>query len=95
MNRESEAALLDFCARQQGAFQESAWLDSQIVNRQEMAAVCLFLAGVDWYGHKQRLAALARDFLAGTTASFESALRAVQFDCLRFSTLLRRRLPHA
>ena len=96
MNRESEAALLDFCARQKNAFQESAWLQSApLADRREMAVVCLFLAGVDWYGHKQPLVHLAESLVAGSRAAYESLVRTVHFDCLRFSSLLKRRIGHA
>lgn len=95
MNRESEASLLDFCAYQKGAFQESAWLDSQFVSREEMATVCLFLAGVDWYGHKQSLLRLTQNFVPGSIPSFESLVGSVRFDCLRFSSMLKRRLLNA
>lgn len=96
MNRESEAALLDFCARQKDAFQEASWLgQAPLADRREMAAVCLFLAGVDWYGHKPALVRLAQTLLDGAATSFEVLARAVRFDCLRFSSMLKRRLRHA
>lgn len=95
MNRESEAQLLDFCTRQKGAFQESDWLESRVVDRKEMAVVCLFLAGVDWYGHRQNLMGIAEQMMAGSAARFEALVQSLHFDCLRFSTMLRRRLQHA
>ncbi|TDU63098.1 hypothetical protein EI77_04520 [Prosthecobacter fusiformis] len=95
MTRDSEASLLDFCARQKSAFQESSWLDSRLVSAEEMATVCLFLAGVDWYGHKQSLIRLAQSFLPSPLPSFESLVQSVHFDCLRFSNMLKRRLLHA
>lgn len=95
MNRDSEALLLDFCARQKGAFQEIDWLESRIVDRQEMAVVCRFLAGADWYGHKQTLLNIAERLVAGSTENFVEMLKQVRFDCLRFSSMLKRRLRHA
>lgn len=95
MNRDSEAQLLDFCARQKGAFEETDWLESKVVDRKEMAVVCLFLAGVDWYGHGQSLMQIAERLVSGSAASFESLARAVHFDFLRFSSMLKRRLGHA
>lgn len=96
MNRDSEAALLDFCARQKDAFREASWLgNAPLADRREMAAVCLFLAGVDWYGHKTALAGLARTLQDGAATPFEVLARAVRFDCLRFSSMLKRRIRHA
>lgn len=95
MNRESEARLIDFCAHQKGAFQESAWLDSQIVSRDEMAVVCHFLGGVDWYGHRQRLAMLADHLIGSSGRLFAELVSQVNFDPARFSNMLRRKMQHA
>lgn len=95
MTRESESELLSFCAAQRGEFNMEAWTRFDQVERREMAAVCLFLAGVDWFGHKQSLSDAARQLLDGIPATFESLARSLRFDCLRFSSMLKRRLGHA
>lgn len=95
MTRESESELLSFCATQRGDFCADAWTQFDRVEKREMAAVCLFLAGVDWFGHKQKLDAVATRLLDGVPATFESLAKALRFDCLRFSSMLKRRLGHA
>ena len=95
MNRESEEQLIAFCAHQKSAFQESAWLDSQIISRDEMAAVCLFLSASDWYGHKQRLTVLADHFIGGSGRLFTDMVSQLNFDCSRFSNMLRRKIHYA
>ena len=95
MTRESEAQLLDFCARQQGAFQELAWLESRIVSREEMAATCLFLGGVDWFGHKQQLVDVAAKLLEASQIKFAELVSQIGFNCSRFANLLKRRIGHA
>jgi len=95
MTRESESELLSFCATQRGDFCADAWTRFDRVEKREMAAACLFLAGVDWFGHKQSLSDAARELLDGIPATFESLARSLRFDCLRFSSMLKRRLGHA
>jgi hypothetical protein len=95
MTRDSEAQLLDFCAHQHGAFKEAAWLEAKSVSRDEMAAVCLFLGGVDWFGHRQQLADLGRRLLGGADTTFAQLVSRLGFDCARFSNLLKRRIGHA
>lgn len=95
MTRESEAQLLDFCARQQGAFEEAAWLESRIVSREEMAATCLFLGGADWFGHKQQLVSVAETLLEASQIKFAELASQIGFDCSRFANLLKRRIGHA
>ncbi len=95
MTRETEAQLLDFCAHQYRAFQESTWLEPKAVSRDEMAAVCLFLGGVDWFGHRQLLVTLGRQILEGADVSFSELVSRIGFDCARFSNLLKRRIGHA
>ena len=65
MTRESESELLHFCATQRGEFHEDAWTSFPHIEKQEMAAVCLFLAGVDWFGHEHGLRAAAHRLLNG------------------------------
>jgi hypothetical protein len=60
-----------------------------------MAAVCLFLAGVDWFGHEQGLRVAARKLLDGAETTFAALARSLNFDCPRFANSLKRRLGHA
>ena len=95
MTRESESELLGFCAAQRGDFCADAWTRFDHVERREMAAVCLFLAGVDWFGHEQGLREAANKLLGGVPATFGALARSLRFDCARFANSLKRRLGHA
>jgi hypothetical protein len=95
MNRETEASLLEFCARQREGFEAAAWLDREPQDRDELAVVALFLAGVDWFGHRRELLDVAGRLHRGCEGRFSELARSTQFDCSRFSNLLRRRLTHA
>ncbi len=95
MNRDSEAKLLDFCACQKGAFQEQAWLETPLIDKNEMGVVCLFLAGLDWYGHQQSLSRVAERLLGSSDVKLDALVSSLRFDCLRFSTMLKRRLSYA
>jgi hypothetical protein len=89
MNRESEAAWLEFCAQQRGNFSAAAWIEYDGLPREEVAATALFLAGVEWFGHQPELLAVAAQLAPG--AGFADLARRTAFDCSRFSNLLRRR----
>ncbi len=95
MNRESEAEILEFCAQQRDGFDAAAWVKICILPPQEMAAVALFLAGVDWYGFRQGLLEVAEHFQPGCAGQLSVLVRRTGFDCSRFSNHLRRRLAHA
>lgn len=95
MTRDEEARLLDLCARQHGAFQEESWLVSPPVSPAEMAAACLFLGGVDWFGHRQQLADVGSRLVKEHGMTFSQLVSSIGFDCARFSNLLKRRLGHA
>lgn len=95
MTRESESELLHFCATQRGEFREDAWTSFAHIEKQEMAAVCLFLAGVDWFGHEQGLRAAARTLLNGVETTFGTLAASLRFDTPRFANSLKRRLAHA
>ncbi len=95
MTRESESELLDFCASQRGEFHEDAWTTFAPIEKKEMAAVCLFLAGVDWFGHEHGLQRAARKLLDGAETTFSALVASFHFDCPRFSNMLKRRLGHA
>lgn len=88
MNRESEAALLEFCARQREYFCAAGWVDYAGLPHDELAAVALFLAGVEWFGHRRELLDVAEHLEPG--ARFADLARRTAFDCSRFSNLLRR-----
>jgi len=95
MTRESESELLHFCATQRGEFHEDAWTSFVPIEKKEMAAVCLFLAGVDWFGHQQDLRNAARKLLNGSETTFGVLARSLRFDTPRFANSLKRRLGHA
>ncbi len=95
MIRESEAQLLDFCTRQHRAFQELDWLEAELVSSDEMAATCLFLGRVDWFGHKTQLVEIAAKLMADSNITFAELVSRIGFDCARFSNMLQRRIGHA
>lgn len=88
MNRESEAALLEFCAQQRADFSVAAWMEYGQLPQEELAATALFLAGVEWFGHQRELLDVAARLEPG--AGFADLARRTAFDCSRFSNLLRR-----
>ena len=55
MNRESEAQLPDYCARQRRAFQKLARLEADHVSHGEMVATCLFSGRLDCLVFKTQL----------------------------------------
>ena len=93
MNCESEAQLMSFCVEQRDAFCSDAWIDFGHPDKNELAAACAFLASSDWYGHEQELEQVAQTLRPDS--DLESLVKASRFDCLRFSTTLRRELRHA
>ncbi|MDP1586130.1 MAG: hypothetical protein Q8M07_00175, partial [Prosthecobacter sp.] len=70
MTRESESELLSFCAAQRGSFRMEAWTRFDCIEKREMAAVCLFLAGVDWFGHEAGLRKAAHELLTDVSTTF-------------------------
>lgn len=95
MTRESESELLSFCAAQRGDFRADAWTQFDAVEKREMAVVCLFLAGVDWFGHRPQLEKIGRGLVEQANTSFAQLTSLLSFDCARFSNLLKRRIGHA
>lgn len=95
MNRESESNLLEFCVRQHADFRDKDWLAYSHPDKDELAAACLFLACQDWYGHHEELEDVAERLRPGTHGDIEALIRTTDFNCLRFSTMLRRELLHA
>ena len=95
MNRESEARLLEFCQRQRQDFEPEAWAAFKAVSREELACAALFLAGVDWYGREEELAGAAELLAPGSRGRLSGLMSGAQFDCGRFSNMLRKRLNDA
>ena len=95
MTRDSEARLMQFCVAQQDCFDVSAWQMFSHPKRDEMVAAALFLAGVDWYGHRVELIAVAEQMKPGSTGHLSRLVSCTGFDCSRFSNMLRRQLDHA
>lgn len=95
MTRDTEARLLQFCAQQQSGFRADDWLGIKHPDTDEMAVTCLFLAGVDWYGHSRELISVAERLHPGSTGHVSELVQKTGFDCSRFSNMLRRELRHA
>lgn len=95
MNRESESRLLEFCAVQHDSFCMDEWLTFQHPDKEELLAACLFLAGVHWFGHKASLLEIAARLQPHSADPLADLVKRTGFDCLRFSTMLRRELTHA
>ena len=94
MTRESEAALLEFCAHQREQFDEKAWLEVPHPDASEFRTAALFLAGVDWYGHEAPLRAVAKKLAADCPGRISELVKRTGFDLARFSVSLRRILNH-
>lgn len=92
MDRVAEAALLDFCAKQKTEFSAQRWHEFEAVENTELAAAALFLAGVDWYGHKEELIAVTEHLRPGYVGKFSQLAKESAFDCSRFSSMLKVRL---
>jgi hypothetical protein len=93
MNRESESAELDFCARQHREFQEQAWITQTLLKQTELATIALYLAGVDWFGHRSGLLSIADLLHKDCAGHFSKMAREAEFDCARFSNMLSRFSP--
>jgi hypothetical protein len=91
MTREKESALLDFCHRQRGRFDEQAWQVFSGVSAQEMATVASYLAGVAWYGNQEALRRVAARLQSGDVRSFPELARDARFEPSRFAGLLKAR----
>lgn len=94
MNRIDEMRVIAFCCEQRKAFDAARWRELPCPTREEAATVALFLAGVDWYGHRPELFAVAESFAPGCTGQFARMVKKTRFDCSRFSSMLRKRLEH-
>ncbi len=95
MKRESESRLMAFCVQQHDRFSTDAWLTYQHPDKDEFLGACLFLSGCEWYGHQHELRGIAEHLQTGSTGHLSDVVRRTGFDCLRFSTMLRRELDHA
>lgn len=92
MNRESESLLVRFCVEQYGRFAAEAWSAFKGVSQAELAATARYLAGVDWYGRRAELGAVASQL---SPRAFAELARETEFDAPRFAGLLRAHLRHA
>lgn len=95
MTRDSEASLLEFAARQFVSFDADDWLRFPHPDREELGAAALFLAAVDWYGHRSELLHVADSLVPGFRGRLSDLVRRTNFDLSRFSNQLRRLLDHA
>lgn len=95
MNRVTEARLLQFCAGQRERFDAAQWLACPHPDVEEFTAAALFLAGVDWYGHRTELLHMAEQLAPGSTGHLSTLVSRTGFDLSRFSNMLRRLLDHA
>ncbi len=93
MNRESESQLIDFCAQQHSVFDAAQWLSFPLVEKDELAAAALFLAGCDWYTDQWRpLVQVAEQLHPGAVSQTDQLYRSTAFDHGRFANMLRREL---
>ena len=90
MTPESEANLLEFCTLQKAHFRYDDWLTYPHPDKNEMTAVCLFLAGVDWYCRRLDLREIAGRLRPGSPISYQKLMHLTRFDAARFSGLLRK-----
>jgi hypothetical protein len=86
---------LDHCLQQATAFDPWTWRTFGGVPQEDLAAVALFLAGVDWYGHQTELRMLASQLAPWGGGRLSALVRATGFDCGRFSALMKSRMLHA
>jgi hypothetical protein len=89
MKRDAEKQILDFCVEQRSRFSAEAWARFDALSAKEKATVVRFLAGVEWYGHREELAGLAASLSADRFAELNAA---TGFDSGRFAGLLKARL---
>jgi hypothetical protein len=92
MTRTSEAALLDFCAQQHGAFDLGSWLKIGWSDRDDLVVTAFLLASARWYGHREELLAVVQRLHPQGTAAFPALIATRDFDCGRFSGMLRTRI---
>jgi hypothetical protein len=92
VTRESESQLIDFCVRQHGGFDAGLWLSFPHPDHDELAATCLFLASAEWYGHWRELVAVGTQLAPQDFANPEALISRTNFDCGRFTNMLRREL---
>jgi hypothetical protein len=94
MTREAESQLLDFCVQQRETFSSPDWLCFRSVKNEVLATAALFLAAVDWYGHREPLLALAEQLQKGCVGKLPEMVKRTGFSCGRFSNMMRARLRH-
>jgi hypothetical protein len=94
--RNDEERLLQFCAEQAAGVQPSLWLNFPSASSDQMATTALFLSLQDWYPARAQLAPVVTALLpGGAQADFTQLAQRVDFDCSRFTHMLRRLLGHA
>jgi hypothetical protein len=94
MTRESEQGLLEFCSHQWIQFDVAEWLKVPHPNRDEFLAAVLFLGGVDWYGNRKQLIAVAGELEPEMIGHLSTVVRRTGFDLSRFSNMLRKEINH-
>ena len=94
MTREAELQLLEFCARQRENFSPPEWRHFDSVTKDTLATAALFLAGVDWYGQEEHLSRVAARLRPDCVGNFSAMVKRCNFDCARFSSMLKMRLRH-
>jgi len=94
MKRTDEAVLLDFCAQQCRGVDVSAWAHFGASNKDRLAVVAFLLASMRWYGNRDELLAVAEQLHHGCASDFPALAAGVDFDCGRFSEMLKARLSH-
>lgn len=92
MTRTTEADLLDFCAQQHAAFTAESWLGHAANERDDITVAAFLLASARWYGHRDELLGLVQRLHPMGSAAFPKLIAARDFDCARFSGMLRSRI---
>lgn len=92
MDRVSEEKMLEFCQLQRRAFDKEAWRKLEHPDREELALTAYFLATLPWYGHEDELVEIAEELRPGIGESLAAVIADKQFDCGRFSAMLRKKV---
>ncbi len=92
MNRDSESRLVGFCLEQHGRFDPGAWERFSAVSPVGLATAVRTLAGVERYGNRAALAAVAAEL---SPLAFAELVAMTGFDASRFGGLLRAHMQRA
>jgi hypothetical protein len=95
MTRDTEAALLRFCTQQYREFSVAAWDDFPHPDRGELKVAAAFLARIASFGHTAQLHQVVKNFDGDLEVDFSQLVMETEFDCGRFSNMLRRAIEHA